>query len=497
MISAIFYDMKTNLFYLLSLLLLIEGCGLPSPTTIKEKIKSDTTPPTLTKPQLIENSSTFTYTFTSDKAGTIKYEPRCEGSLKRVKVGTNSISFDTLSDGLYDFCTISILDKKNNISLPLYIPTFEIQKHQTPYLEYIIPIPKTTSDLQPHFTFRSSQAGTIVYEGSCTSRTLHAQKGNNIIKLYNPTLGLHDDCRIHVVNEDGISSAPLDLGDFTIEKSQNITIKRDLNPTKIATLPAKIHESSGLISIDGRLFTLTDSGNEAKLYEIDTFGSIKRTITIQNAKNHDWEDIAQDKNYVYIGDIGNNLGNRRDLKIYKISKKELLSQTTVKAQTISFSYGDQKEFSYNEFSTPYDAEALISFKNKLYIFTKNYKDKRTKLYPLSKEAGEYEIYPIDQKKLEFFVTGADYNDALNIIVLIGYETITATNPHIMILDNFQEDGFFLGDITDATIKNHPIGFRQIEAITFDEENRLFITSELLSHRFIGNHPSGLYTLLLY
>ncbi len=488
--------MKTNLFYLFTLLVLFVGCGLPSPTTIKDKIKADKTPPALTRLNLIKTSSDFTYTFTSDKAGDILYEPRCKGDLTKVKAGENIVSFDALDDGLYNFCTITILDHKNNLSLPLHIPTFEIQKYQTPSLEYIIPIPAITSNLQPHFTFRSSQEGTIVYEGSCISRTLHAKKGNNIIKLYNPTLGLHDDCHIHIVNDEGISSAPLDLGDFIIEKTHDTTLNKDFKPKKIATLAQKIHESSGLISIDGRLFTLTDSGNEAKLYEIDTFGVILRTITIKNATNYDWEDIAQDEKYVYIGDIGNNMGNRKNLKIYKISKEELLKQTSLQAKTISFSYADQEKFSYQEFSTPYDAEALISYKNKLYIFTKNWQDKTTKLYPISKKPGKYIIHSIDQKRLKFFVTGADYDFVSKRLVLVGYETITATNPHVMVIENFFEDNFFSADITDKTIHNPPVGFRQIEAVTFDDDNRIFISSERLSHKFIGNHPAGLFTLLL-
>jgi hypothetical protein len=34
--------------------------------------------------------------------------------------------------------------------------------------------------------------------------------------------------------------------------------------------------------------------------------AVLRTVAITNATNVDWEDIAQDASYIYIGDIGNN-----------------------------------------------------------------------------------------------------------------------------------------------------------------------------------------------
>jgi len=78
-----------------------------------------------------------------------------------------------------------------------------------------------------------------------------------------------------------------------------------------------ISETSGLIYYDNKLITHNDSGNAAELYEINSVnGSITRTITISNATNIDWEDIAQDDTYIYIGDIGNNSGSRTDLKFY-------------------------------------------------------------------------------------------------------------------------------------------------------------------------------------
>ena len=51
-------------------------------------------------------------------------------------------------------------------------------------------------------------------------------------------------------------------------------------------LPTDINETSGLIFFNGKLITHNDSGDNAKLYEIDTIsGSISRSIAITNANN--------------------------------------------------------------------------------------------------------------------------------------------------------------------------------------------------------------------
>ena len=48
---------------------------------------------------------------------------------------------------------------------------------------------------------------------------------------------------------------------------------------------------------------------------------ILQTISVQKAKNVDWEDIAQDGKYIFIADVGNNYGKREKLTIYKVAKE--------------------------------------------------------------------------------------------------------------------------------------------------------------------------------
>ena len=122
------------------------------------------------------------------------------------------------------------------------------------------------------------------------------------------------------------------LGTFTgIAQIVNVEEKFDL--------PTILSESSGAIFFNDKLIIHNDSGNENKLHELDTItAAVTRTVTVTNATNTDWEDIAQDDLSIYIGDIGNNSGNRTNLKIYKILKSDYQNSTNVTAEIINFSY---------------------------------------------------------------------------------------------------------------------------------------------------------------
>jgi hypothetical protein len=82
-----------------------------------------------------------------------------------------------------------------------------------------------------------------------------------------------------------------------------------------------VKKTSGLLFLDGKIITHNDSGDAANLYEIDSLsGAILRTISISNATNIDLEGLAENDTHLFIADIGNNNGNREDLKIDTILK---------------------------------------------------------------------------------------------------------------------------------------------------------------------------------
>ncbi|MGY8913934.1 MAG: T9SS type A sorting domain-containing protein, partial [Flavobacteriales bacterium] len=131
------------------------------------------------------------------------------------------------------------------------------------------------------------------------------------------------------------------------------------NVRELGLLPETVFETSGLIFYNNKIVTHNDSGNTAQLFELDTVSlQITRTITISNAVNIDWEDIAQDDTYIYIGEIGNNNGSRRDLAVYRILKTEYDKSNSVEAEIIEFSYIDQTDYTPSA-NSDWDAEALF------------------------------------------------------------------------------------------------------------------------------------------
>ncbi|HWA35449.1 MAG TPA: hypothetical protein VG737_15015 [Cyclobacteriaceae bacterium] len=88
----------------------------------------------------------------------------------------------------------------------------------------------------------------------------------------------------------------------------------------------KLEEVSGLIAsvnFPGCLWTHNDSGNPAKIFLLDDHAKTRRTYELAGVDNRDWEDIAMGPgpqegiNYLYIGDIGDNLRRYSVKYIYR------------------------------------------------------------------------------------------------------------------------------------------------------------------------------------
>ena len=249
--------------------------------------------------------------------------------------------------------------------------------------------------------------------------------------------------------------------------SQQVTLVTNLNNP--------IKETSGLITINQKLITHNDSGGEPALYEIDSItGNFTRKVIISNASNNDWEDICSDSLYIYIGDFGNNNGARTNLKIYRILISDYLTTTndTVSADTISFSYTDQTNFTPTTFSTNFDAEAIVAIGDSLYIFTKNWGNYWTNIYSLPKIPGTYSTTKIDSINAQGLVTGATYDKTNNSIGLVGY---TFSSAFFIKISQFTNNQFSSGSIARDLIVV-PASF-QVESITSINQNQYYLTAE--------------------
>ena len=245
--------------------------------------------------------------------------------------------------------------------------------------------------------------------------------------------------------------------------------------SKVTSLNDDIAETSGLIFFENILITHNDSGGMNALYEINkSNGNIQRTVTINTATNIDWEDICQDDEYIYIGDFGNNNGNRTNLKIYKVLKSDYLNSTSISAEVIEFNYADQNDFISSPNNTNFDAEALIAYEGDLYIFTKNWIDRRTNIYKVPKNPGKYSVDKIDEFDSQGLITGGTFNPLGKKIVLTGYAGIKA---FAIELSGFY-DGKFSNGLTEKYNLDLPFTASfQIEAIDYFGAKNYYVSAE--------------------
>ena len=249
-----------------------------------------------------------------------------------------------------------------------------------------------------------------------------------------------------------------------------------------------VRETSGLLVFNNKIITHNDSGDDPKLYELNAeTGVIERVITISNASHIDWEDITMDDEYIYVGDIGNNNGNRTDLKIYKIDKNDFTSSNSVSAEIINFSYEDQTDFTSLPNTNNFDAEALTLFDDSLIIFTKNWQDFQTNVYQIPKNQGTHFATKISRGNVQGLITGATIsNENPSLIFLSGYDASLV--PFLIVIPENRAPGtdIFNNGFTKVSLKNELEEGSQVEGIFSYALNKLYISREKFEGSLNGN-----------
>ncbi|MCY3549250.1 MAG: hypothetical protein OXH39_02240 [Candidatus Poribacteria bacterium] len=166
-----------------------------------------------------------------------------------------------------------------------------------------------------------------------------------------------------------------------------------------------IRESSGIVAsrqFEGVYWTLNDSGNPATLYATKLNGELIQEVAIKGSGNFDWEALGiDDKNQLWIGEIGNNSRLRFDLKVVVIAEPNPFTETEAKV-IASYPYRYPNE--------NVDAEGLFIVEDIPYIVSKE--RERAGLYRFStlkadtkqvlEKVGEF----LDAK----FITGAGVSE---------------------------------------------------------------------------------------
>ncbi len=241
---------------------------------------------------------------------------------------------------------------------------------------------------------------------------------------------------------------------------------------QIAELPDELIENSGLVHLPEGLYTQNDAGNPNEIYRIDPLdGSIQQTLLVIGT-NTDWEDMAQSETHIYLGDFGNNDGDRTDLRIYKIDKGEL-GNNVLNAQPINFSFADQIDFSENNNNHDYDCEAFFFHDDSLHLFTKNWSDNQTRHYAIPAEPGFHNVLPKFTFNVDGLITSADISEE-GTIVLLGYTEVGLN--FMWLLYDYTDNFFFSGNKRRIELGSGLVN-SQTEAITFKDNESGYISSE--------------------
>ncbi|MBC7919834.1 MAG: hypothetical protein H7Z75_01965 [Ferruginibacter sp.] len=242
-------------------------------------------------------------------------------------------------------------------------------------------------------------------------------------------------------------------------------------------LDGRVAETSGLVFVNGRLWTHNDSDGGNVLYAVDTTnGKITQTVVLEGATNVDWEDLTRSDTHLYVGDVGNNQGGRKNLRVYRFLLAALQSSRDtirVGTETIAFSYADQTDFTPRE-KHNFDCEALVFAGNQLYLFTKNRGDYRCNFYALPATPGAHVARPLGGFDARGLVTGASIHESGKELVLVGYGR--NLNVFLWVLSGYGDNLFLSGNRKRIKLGN-ATRLGQMEAVCQPDAHTWYFSGE--------------------
>lgn len=237
------------------------------------------------------NDNTPSYTFNSNKSGTINISPSNYTITPTEAIkGDNTITFSTLSSGLYTGITITITEYDvSNVSNTLTINDFRILLDvDGPIITQITPIPQRTDNNTPSYVFNITEEGSITINSGTNSnlqftindtnydgdKTNDVSGGNNTLKITSTDSkplsdGTYSNISLYTTDVAGNNSSTLTIPSFTIDTIgplvTNIIHISEFNNSQNPSFSFTSDES-GVITISDVSFTPID-GNQSNIIE--------------------------------------------------------------------------------------------------------------------------------------------------------------------------------------------------------------------------------------
>lgn len=140
---------------------------------------------------------------------------------------------------------------------------------------------------------------------------------------------------------------------------------------------ARIEEASGIaesLRYPDHFWIHNDSGDEARLFLVNTQGKTIVTLVLQGIQNRDWEDIATgpgdepNESYIYVGEIGDNNAQYTYKNIYRL--KEPVFDNLNEGQIVVSDAVETITFNYQDGSRDAETVMVDPQTNDIYIVSK-------------------------------------------------------------------------------------------------------------------------------
>lgn len=188
----------------------LESTPATTPTATKDTVASSLSITSGPAEGSATSSPSITFGFTAELGATLT----ClfDGASSAACDSSTAHASSSMADGSHGF-SVAAADAAGNAATSSR--TFSVDA-TTPVLSEVTAVSTPSEDTTPGYTFSTSEAGTILYGGSCTSPTTAASSGSNAITFDALATGTFTDCTIRITDTLGNQSDLLSVSSFTI-----------------------------------------------------------------------------------------------------------------------------------------------------------------------------------------------------------------------------------------------------------------------------------------